>query len=98
MLEFPTIKYIISTTSSDLYAQSFAEIIKPQGKVAIIDDPQTFDIVPFKRKSVSLHWELMFTRSLFQTEDIAEQGHLLNKISRMLDQRIIFSTQIPEME
>jgi NADPH:quinone reductase-like Zn-dependent oxidoreductase len=44
-----------------------------QGAQAIIDDPETFDIVPFKLKSLSVHWELMFTRPLFAAADMAAQ-------------------------
>jgi NADPH2:quinone reductase len=41
-----------------------------------MDDPQTLDIVPFKRKSLSVHRELMFTRSLCGTRDIGAQHRL----------------------
>ena len=39
----------------------------------------------FKRKSVSLHWELMFTRSLFGTADMGQQGKLLAEVSRLAE-------------
>ena len=61
------------------------KLIAPQGRFALIDDPATLDVMPFKRKSVSIHWELMFTRSLFHTADMAEQGKLLNEVSRLVD-------------
>lgn len=41
--------------------------------------------MPFKRKSVSVHWELMFTRPIYQTADMAEQGSLLNEIAKLVD-------------
>ena len=50
------------------------------------------DINRFKRKSVSVHWEFMFTRSLFNTADIAEQGKLLNEVSRLVDEKILRTT------
>ena len=65
----------------------------PQGRFALIDDPKMLDIVPFKRKSISIHWELMFTRSLFQTADIAEQGRLLNEVSRLVDDGTLRTTR-----
>lgn len=92
-LGLPPIKFIISTVASDVYSKQFAEIIEPQGHIALIDDPEIFDIVPFKRKSVSLHWELMFTRSMFQTSDVDQQGKLLNEVSRLVDDGVILSTQ-----
>jgi NADPH:quinone reductase len=77
--------FVFSTTSTDKHLASIAELIAPQGRFGLIDDPPSLDAVPFKRKSVSIHWELMFTRSLFQTPDIAAQGALLNEVSRLVD-------------
>ena len=57
-----------------------------------IDDLKTFDIMPFKRKSVSIHWELMFTRSLFETEDMSEQRRLLSRVAKMVDDGEVKST------
>ena len=57
----------------------------PQGRFGLIDDPKTLDANPLKRKSLSLHWELMFTRSLFKTADMGEQGKLLAEVSRLID-------------
>jgi NADPH:quinone reductase len=59
---------------------------------SIIDDPAVLDINRFKRKSISVHWELMFTRSIFNTVDIAEQGKLLNEVSRLVDEGVLRST------
>ena len=67
-------------------------MIAPQGRFALVDDPAALDINPFKRKSVSVHWEFMFTRSMFDTADIAEQGALLNEISRLVDDGTIRTT------
>ncbi len=38
-----------------------------------------------KQKSISLHWELMFTRSMFKTADMEEQRVLLNRVSELID-------------
>ncbi len=82
----PEVNYIASLTNTDDHLPAMAECIAPQGKVAVIDDPVNgLDIMPFKRKSVSFHWEFMFTRSLFQTDDILEQHHLLTKVAEMVD-------------
>jgi len=58
----------------------------------LIDDPQTFDIMPFKTKSISIHWELMFTRSMYETDDIEKQGDLLQQVAQLVDQQKIRST------
>jgi NADPH:quinone reductase-like Zn-dependent oxidoreductase len=59
--------------------------IAPQGKLALIDDPKTLDVTKLKRKSLSLHWEFMYTRSLFETADMIEQHNLLNRVARLID-------------
>ncbi len=81
----PAVSHIASLTATDRHLPAIARAIAPQGRVAVIDDPATLDILPFKRKSVSLHWELMFTRSLFGTPDMAEQHRLLAEVSRLVD-------------
>ena len=64
----------------------------PQGRFCLIDDPPPLDIMKLKRKSLSLHWELMFTRPLYGTADIEEQHRLLNTVSDMVDEGRIRST------
>ena len=59
---------------------------------SLIDDPASLDIVAFKRKAVSVHWELMFTRSLFDTPDVGEQGRLLDAVAELVDERRIRTT------
>ncbi|GJE43787.1 zinc-binding alcohol dehydrogenase family protein [Methylobacterium soli] len=77
--------FVFSTTNTDRHLAEIAELIAPQGRFALIDDPASLDILPCKRKSVSVHWEFMFTRSMFSTADIAEQGRLLDEVARLVD-------------
>jgi NADPH2:quinone reductase len=77
--------FVFSTTNTDIHLAAIAELIAPQGRFALIDDPATLDVNPFKRKSVSVHWEFMFTRSMFETADIGAQGALLNEVARLVD-------------
>ena len=81
----PEVDYVISLTHTAQHFSDILELIKPQGKLALIDDPEPIDIRPMKRKSLSLHWELMFTRSLFQTEDMIAQQLLLQQVATMVD-------------
>src|SRR5262245_3566312 len=83
---------VFSTTNTDLHFLEIAELIAPQGRFGLIDDPPKFDIGAFKRKSVSVHWESMFTRSLFETPDVAEQGVLLNEVAQLVDSGVIKTT------
>lgn len=91
-LGIPRVELIAGLTASDQHRAAFVEAIAPQGRIALIDDPPAFDIVPFKRKSVAISWELMFTRTLFQTEDMAEQHHLLESVSRLVDGGVLVHT------
>ncbi|WP_336743926.1 zinc-binding alcohol dehydrogenase family protein [Aureimonas altamirensis] len=84
--------FVFSTTNTGQHLAEIVELIAPQGRFALIDDPATLDINPFKRKSVSVHWELMFTRPMFGTADIAEQGTLLNEVSRLVDDGTLRTT------
>lgn len=77
--------FVFSTTATDRHLAAVAELIAPQGRWALIDDPGVVDIAPFKRKSVSTHWEFMFTRPVFETADIDAQGALLDEVSRLVD-------------
>lgn len=84
--------YVFGTTATADHLAQIAELIAPQGRFAVIDDPPVLDINPFKRKSVSVHWEFMFTRSMHQTEDIDAQGKLLNDVARLVDDGKIKTT------
>jgi NADPH2:quinone reductase len=77
--------FVFSTTNTNSHLAEIAELIAPQGRFALIDDPEQLDINPFKRKSVSVHWEFMFTRSMFETADMDAQGRLLNELSASVD-------------
>ncbi|CAM9202953.1 zinc-binding alcohol dehydrogenase family protein [Acinetobacter bereziniae] len=84
--------YVFSINGTGRYTQAIANLIAPQGHFGLIDDPENFVINPFKIKSVSIHWESMFTRSTFQTKDMTRQGDILNKISKLIDDHRIKTT------
>ncbi|PHM44782.1 putative hybrid polyketide-non-ribosomal peptide synthetase [Xenorhabdus mauleonii] len=85
-------KYVFSTNHTETYVKQIVELIAPQGKLSLIDDPALFDIMPFKRKSISVHWESMFTRSMFETDDIEAQKNLLQEVAQLVDDKKIRST------
>lgn len=84
--------FVFSTTNTDDHIADIVELIAPQGRFGLIDDPKVLNALPLKRKSISLHWELMFTRSLFGTPDIEKQHELLNRVSELVDTGKIKST------
>ncbi|CAE6746604.1 zinc-binding alcohol dehydrogenase family protein [Paraburkholderia nemoris] len=81
---FDGVDYIGAITSMPGSAPSLARALNPQGHITLIDN---FDdsIAPFKPKSITISWEMMFTRSLFQTADMDAQHRLLKEMSAMVD-------------
>lgn len=88
----PQVDYVASLTHTDEHYAQIIEALAPQGRLGVIDDPETLDVVPLKRKAVSLHWELMFTRSLFETKDMARQHEILNRVSGLIDDGVLRTT------
>ena len=86
------VDYVISLTNTEQHLPEIVKSIKPQGKFALIDDPNSLDVKALKQKSLSLHWEFMFARSLFQTDDMIGQHQLLNEVSRLVDDGIVKTT------
>jgi zinc-binding alcohol dehydrogenase family protein len=84
--------FVFSTTNTDAHFAEIAELIAPQGRFGLIDDPQPPNIGLLKGKSISLHWESMFTRSVFETPDMAQQGELLNEVSKLVDAGAVKTT------
>ena len=84
--------FVFSTTQTDQHFADIVELIAPQGRFGLIDDPERLDIRLLKRKAVSLHWEFMFTRSLFDTPDITGQGKLLDEVAALVDSGKIRTT------
>jgi NADPH2:quinone reductase len=78
--------FVFSTTHTDRHVLAIADLIAPEGRFALIDNPATLDVVPFKQKSVSIHWELMYTRSLFDTLDMGQQGRIIGRLADLVDE------------
>lgn len=88
-----SVSHVISLNQTDKHFDQLVEVLAPQGKLALIDDPAgPVDIMKLKRKSLSLHWELMFTRSMFNTWDMHKQHELLNTVSGLVDEGLIKTT------
>ena len=83
---------VASLTHTDLHLVEIVACLVPQGKLALIDDPEALDVKLLKTKSISLHWELMFTRSMFETADMIEQHLLLDRVAQLIDDGVLRST------
>lgn len=92
-LGIQTVTYIASLTASDEHRLLYSDIIAPQGYLSLIDDPASFDIMPFKSKSVTICWELMFTRSMFETDDEIRQHEVLERVSSFVEDGTLVTTE-----
>ncbi|MCU7372047.1 zinc-binding alcohol dehydrogenase family protein [Paucibacter sp. O1-1] len=88
------LRYVASLTHTPQHFGQLVEALEPQGRLALIDDfaPEQLNVMALKGKSLSLHWEMMFTRSMHTTHDIAEQGRLLAELARRIDAGELRST------
>ena len=84
--------HVASLNNTEQHYSQIIAALAPQGKLALIDDPQTLDARPLKAKSISLHWEFMFTRSMFTTHDIIAQHQLLTRVAQLIDDHTIHTT------
>ncbi|MCO7223157.1 zinc-binding alcohol dehydrogenase family protein [Pleionea sp. CnH1-48] len=91
-LDLGAVTHVASLNRTDSYFDTYVKVLAPFGKIAMIDDPQSLDITQLKLKSLSLHWEFMFARSMFQSKDMIEQSHLLNRVSDLVDQGKVQTT------
>ncbi|MEM1090730.1 MAG: zinc-binding alcohol dehydrogenase family protein [Pseudomonadota bacterium] len=77
--------FVFSTTQTGQHLADLADLIAPQGRFGLIDDPASFDIALLKQKAISIHWEFMFTRPVFETPDMGHQGRLLQELAALVD-------------
>ncbi len=88
-----SVTHVASLNQTDLHFAEIVKMLQPQGKLALIDTPvQALDLLSMKQKSLSLHWEFMFTRSAFETDDMIHQHHILSRVAELVDNGVIKST------
>jgi len=91
-LKLPPVELVASLTHTDQHYKPIIDVMAPQGRFGLIDDPTEFSATAFKGKAISIHWESMFTRSSFTTPDIIAQHNLLNDIADLIDKGVIRTT------
>ncbi|WP_127531770.1 zinc-binding alcohol dehydrogenase family protein [Paenibacillus kobensis] len=89
----PHVDYILCLNSAEQHWANMSEAIKPQGKVGLITNiKEPLHLSLFMNKSVTIAWELMYTRSTHQTDDMIEQHKLLNELAELVDSGTIRTT------
>lgn len=88
------VNYILCLNHTDQHWQHMADAIAPQGKIcSIVETEQPIDLEALKNKSATFVWEFMFTRSMYETDDMNEQGVILNRIATQVDEGKLRTTE-----
>lgn len=86
------VRYVFSTHTTQRAWAEIAKLIAPQGRFGLIDDPEPLDLRLVKFKSVSVHWEAMFTRPMFHTPDMVRQHEILDNVASLVDSGAVRAT------
>jgi len=91
--DIKTVDYIFCLNDTDGHWATMTQLIVPQGQICtIVENAHPLNMEQMKMKSASLHFEFMYTRSMFTTDDIACQGKILNTTAKLLDEGKITTT------
>lgn len=86
------VTHVASLNATEQYFDSYVELLVPFGRIAMIDDPETLDVMKIKPKSLSLHIEFMFARSMHQAADMQAQHALLEQVAELVDRGALRTT------
>jgi len=92
---FASVDIVLALAGTQRNAAQITETISPQGRLGLIegvDSLKAFDMAALWPKSVSIHPELMFTRSSFGTPDMIEQHRLLSEAADLVDRGVLRTT------
>jgi NADPH2:quinone reductase len=86
-LGLPQIDAALNFADTDAYWDELGTLLAPQGHVGLIVEPKGALNIgdPYKAKCIGIHWEFMFARARFKTEDMAEQGRILARVAELVD-------------
>ncbi|GEK58387.1 NADPH:quinone reductase [Marinococcus halophilus] len=87
------VDYILCFTDTAQHWDSMAECIRPQGAIcSIVETEKPLQLTDLQAKSVAFMWEFMFTRPMYQTEDMIRQHVILGELADLFDQGTIKPT------
>jgi zinc-binding alcohol dehydrogenase family protein len=85
-----SVDYILNCADTDAYWDVMAGVVIPQGKICtLVENKGPLNQQLMKLKSITHVWELMFTRSKYQTPDMMEQQKLLEQVADWIDRGMI---------
>jgi NADPH:quinone reductase len=87
---FKHVDFILNCADTDGYWDAMADLIVAQGKICtIVENKGALNQQVMKLKSATHVWELMFTRSKYQTPDMIEQQKLLDRIADWIERGVL---------
>jgi len=86
------VTHVASLNATEQYFDSYVELLVPFGRIALIDDPDSLDVMKIKPKSLSLHIEFMFARSMHQASHMQAQHDLLEQVAALVDRGLLRTT------
>jgi zinc-binding alcohol dehydrogenase family protein len=85
--------YVLCLNSPDAYWSLLPKLVRPQGRVGmIVRTVRPVDLSILHDKSIGVCMEGMFTRSTFQTEDMAAQHALLDEAAGLIEAGVLRTT------
>jgi len=89
----PEVDYILCLNDTDRYFATMAKVIRPQGKIcSIVGNREPLNLDLLKNKSATFAWEFMFTRAMYETDDMQQQHRLLERLAGLVDEGVIRTT------
>ena len=87
------VTYILCLNDVNYYWQVMADMISPQGRIcAVVSAKEPLNLTMLKNKSVGFAWEFMFTKSMYETDDMISQHELLNRVADLVDRGSVKTT------
>ncbi|NGP46835.1 zinc-binding alcohol dehydrogenase family protein [Bacillaceae bacterium SIJ1] len=92
-LGYTNVDYILCLHTTEKHWENMVDAIAPQGMIcSIVETSEPLDLAPLKNKSATFTWEFMFTRAMYQTDDMIEQHRLLNHVADLIDEGKVQTT------
>jgi zinc-binding alcohol dehydrogenase family protein len=91
-LGIKTIDAVFLAAKSDENIKEAAKVVKPQGRICSLLPLSEPLPNPFFAKSLTMSFELIYTRSVYQTDDWIKQHEYLTELKNQVEQGFITST------
>ena len=96
-LGLPQVDYTASLNQTGTHLPAIVAASQVFAKVGFIDDPKGMDVMTMKTKSMSLHHEFVFARTMHKTPDLHLQGQWLTRVGQMMAAGQIISTMTQQL-